>query len=278
VRIVPRERLGTILAAVPGVPRVVAGGNYATPWSALAVLDAAVAEYRLFMLNAQPGVPDRDGVVLESPFVGPGVRGRPGLRYFPCRLSLVPVLLGGALPPDVVLVQTSAPADGTISLGTEVNVLPAAIEAVRSRGGLVIAQLNRQVPYTYGDAVLTLDQIDYAIETEARPRYGATTPPRRPSRSSPGSRTRRSGTSCETPGASSDSSSRRPQERKVRGSLTCGRRVSRGGRAIPAWSRAGRRPGRPRRAGVRRRACRRGWPGSAARCACRRPESRSRYR
>lgn len=208
MRIVPRERLGTILAAVPGVPRVVAGGNYATPWSALAVLDAAVAEYRLFMLNAQPGVPDRDGVVLESPFVGPGVRGRPGLRYFPCRLSLVPVLLGGALPPDVVLVQTSAPADGTISLGTEVNVLPAAIEAVRSRGGLVIAQLNRQVPYTYGDAVLTLDQIDYAIETEARPRYGATTPPRRPSRSSPRSRTRRSGTSCETPGASSDSSSR----------------------------------------------------------------------
>jgi len=87
VRIVPRERLGTILAAVPGVPRVVAGGNYATPWSALAVLDAAVAEYRLFMLNAQPGVPDRDGVVLESPFVGPGVRGRPGLRYFPAAAS-----------------------------------------------------------------------------------------------------------------------------------------------------------------------------------------------
>jgi acyl-CoA hydrolase len=166
VRIVPQERLGTILSALPGPPRVVAGGNYATPWPALAALDAAVAEYRLFMLNAQPGVPDRDGVVLESPFVGPGMRGRPGLRYFPCRLSLVPVLLAGALPPDVVLIQASVPADGTISLGTEVNVLPAAIEAVRSRGGLVIAQLNRQVPYTYGDAVLTLDQIDYAIETD----------------------------------------------------------------------------------------------------------------
>src|SRR5579864_6261166 len=99
---------------MPGVPRVVAAGNYATPWSALAVLDAAVAENRLFMLNAQPGVPDRDGVILESPFVGPGMRGRPGLRYFPCRLSLVPVLLAGALPPDVVLIQASVPADGTI--------------------------------------------------------------------------------------------------------------------------------------------------------------------
>ena len=50
-----------MLAALPGVPRVVAGGNFATPWQALAVLDAAVATYRLFMLNAQAGVPDRDG-------------------------------------------------------------------------------------------------------------------------------------------------------------------------------------------------------------------------
>jgi acyl-CoA hydrolase len=66
----------------------------------------------------------------------------------------------------VVLVQTSVPADGTVSLGIEVNVLPAAIEAVRSCGGLVVAQLNRRVPYTYGDAVLALDQVDYAIETD----------------------------------------------------------------------------------------------------------------
>ena len=166
MQIVSEQRLGAVLAALPGVPRVVAGGNFATPWRALALLDAAVAEYRLFMLNAQPGVPDRDGVILESPFIGPGMRGRPGLRYYPCRLSLVPVLLAGALPPDAVLVQASVPADGTVSLGTEVNVLPAAIEAVRSRGGLVIAQLNRQVPYTYGDAVLPVDQIDYAIEAD----------------------------------------------------------------------------------------------------------------
>ena len=169
-----------MLGALPGVPRVVAGGNFATPWRALAVLDAAVAEYRLFMLNAQAGVPDRDGVILESPFVGPGMRGRAGLRYFPCRLSLVPVLLAGALPPDVVLVQTSVPADGSVSLGTEVNVLPAAIETVRSRGGLVIAQLNPQVPFTYGDCVLAVDDIDYAIETDVP----LPVPPERPPRDS----------------------------------------------------------------------------------------------
>jgi acyl-CoA hydrolase len=165
-----------VLGALPGTPRVVAGGNFATPWQALAVLDAAVAEYRLFMLNAQAGVPDRDGVALETPFVGPGMRGRDRLRYFPCRLSLVPVLLASALPPDVVLVHTSAPAGGTVSLGTEVNLLPAAIEAARARGGLVIAQLNPRMPYTHGDAVLDTGQIDYAIEADVM----LPSPPSRP--------------------------------------------------------------------------------------------------
>jgi acyl-CoA hydrolase len=66
----------------------------------------------------------------------------------------------------VVLVHTSTPVGGTVSLGTEVNILPAAIEAVRSRGGLVIAQLNPRMPYTYGDAVLAAGEIDYAIEAD----------------------------------------------------------------------------------------------------------------
>jgi acyl-CoA hydrolase len=167
MRVLSDGQLAIALGALPGTPRVVAGGNFATPRRALAVLDGAVARYRLFALNAQAGMPDREGVTLESPFVGPGMRGRGRLRYFPCRLSLVPALLASALPPDVVLVQTSVPSDGTVSLGTEVNVLPAAIEAVRARGGLVIAQLNPRVPYTYGDAELPCDVIDYAIEAEA---------------------------------------------------------------------------------------------------------------
>jgi hypothetical protein len=166
MRFVPQARLGAILGALPGIPRVVVGGNFATPWLALAIVDAAIAEYRLFALNAQAGMPDRDGVVLESPFLGPGMRGRERLRYYPGRLSLVPVLLADVLRPDVVLVQTSTPAGGTVSLGTEVNVLPAAIESVRSHGGVVIAQINPHVPYTYGDAVLAVDDIDYAIEAD----------------------------------------------------------------------------------------------------------------
>jgi acyl-CoA hydrolase len=167
VRTITESKLGAVLGGLPGTPRVVASGNFATPWQALAVLDAACATYRLFALNAQVGVPDRDGVTLESPFVGPGMRGASGLRYFPCRLSLVPSLLSQTLPPDVVLLHTSLPVDGTVSLGTEVNILPAAIEVARARGGLVVAQLNPHMPYTYGDAIVAVDDVDYAMEASA---------------------------------------------------------------------------------------------------------------
>ncbi|WP_030172164.1 acetyl-CoA hydrolase/transferase family protein [Spirillospora albida] len=166
MRTITETHLRAVLAGLPGRPRVVAGGNFAAPRRLLSILDETVPEYRLFMLNAQGDLPDRDGVVLETPFVGAGMRGRRNLRYFPSRLSLVPNLLKGSLPPDVVLVQTSRPVGPTVSLGIEVNVLPAAIEAVRARGGLVIAQLNPRMPYTFGDAVTAMDDIDYAIECD----------------------------------------------------------------------------------------------------------------
>lgn len=160
------EELGTVLSARPGVPRVVASGNFALPATALATLDAAIPEYRLYMLNAQVGLPNREGVTYETSFVGAGMRGSPRLEYYPCRLSLVPHLLKQTLPPDIVLLHTSLPSDGTISLGLEVNILPAAIEAVKARGGLVIAQANPLMPATYGDATLALDTVDYLVEVE----------------------------------------------------------------------------------------------------------------
>ncbi|MGW4640235.1 acetyl-CoA hydrolase/transferase family protein [Sphaerisporangium sp. NPDC004334] len=182
MRAISESRLASVLSGLPGTPRVVAGGNFSTPWRALSVLDAAVPEYRLFMLNAQAGVPDREGVTLESPFVGPGMRGRDNLRYFPARLSRVPDLLGQALPPDVVLLHTTPPVDGTLSLGTEVNILPAAIEQVRARGGVVVAQMNPRMPYTYGDAVLSLEEVDYAIEVDEPLASPAPRPPSQVSR------------------------------------------------------------------------------------------------
>ena len=89
---------------------------------------------RLHALNAQSDLPLHDGIVPETTFVGPGFRRHPRLSYVPCRLSMVPRLFHGPLAPDVVVVHTTTPRNGLVSLGLEVNVLPAAIEAARARG------------------------------------------------------------------------------------------------------------------------------------------------
>ena len=166
MRMISPEALRTLVGALPGTPRLVASGNFAGPRVLLEAVDAGLAAYRLFVLNAQKGIPTRDGVTLETPFVGPGMRGQPALAYVPSRLSLVPLLFTTTMRPDVVLLHTSAPRDGTVSLGTEVNVLPAAVEAVRAHGGLVVAQLNPRMPYTFGDGQLALDDVDYAVEVD----------------------------------------------------------------------------------------------------------------
>ena len=158
--------LSSGLAALPANPRVVVSGNHATPWHTLRLLDEALPAYRLWALNGQPGLPDRDGVVLETSFVGPGVRRSPRLSYVPSRLSLVPTMFASVMPPDVVLLHTTPPRGGRVSLGIEVNVLPAAVEAVRRRGGLVVAQVNRNLPWTYGDAELDLAMVDVLVEAD----------------------------------------------------------------------------------------------------------------
>ena len=166
MRLVTVEQLSKILEALPANPRVVASGNFATPKTLLGILDKSVPEFTLNMLGAQVGIPDREGVNYETAFVGPGMRRSPRLHYIPCRLSLVPVLFRDHYRPDVVLLHTSARRHDTVSLGTEVNVLPAAIEAARERGGLVIAQANPNMPYTYGDAQIYENEIDYLVEVD----------------------------------------------------------------------------------------------------------------
>jgi acyl-CoA hydrolase len=148
------------------VPRVVVSGNFATPWELVGLMNAALGQCRVFVLNAQPGWPRRAGLVTETPFVGPGSRDDPLLDYLPMRLSLVPRLFNSIRPPDVVLIHTSVPRAGKVSLGIEVNLLPAAIEQVRRRHGLVIAQMNPRMPYTHGDAEIDLEDIDLAFEVD----------------------------------------------------------------------------------------------------------------
>ena len=164
MRTVSLEQLAAAISQTPGTPRVVMSGNASVPWAALKVVDEALEEYTLHLLNAPPGLPDRPGVTAETTFVGPGMRRHPHLSYVPSRLSLVPVLLRRVIPADLVVVHCAPPRDGQLSLGLEVNVLPAAIAGCRSRSGTVVAVVNDRMPYTYGDAQVPVEQVDLAVE------------------------------------------------------------------------------------------------------------------
>ena len=107
MRTISTTELASLVAGLPENPRVVVSGNFATPHVLVTAFDAAVPTYRLHALNAQPGLPQREGVTLETSFVGPGMRKSPHLVYIPSRLSLVPRLFGATCPPDVVIVHTS---------------------------------------------------------------------------------------------------------------------------------------------------------------------------
>ena len=81
-------------------------------------------------------------------------------RYFDTSTLFRP---GGPLPVDVALVQVSPPGpDGRFSLGVSVG---AVIDAVRT-APLVIAQVNREMPYTFGAGELDRSEIDYLVEID----------------------------------------------------------------------------------------------------------------
>ncbi|WP_199698504.1 acetyl-CoA hydrolase/transferase family protein [Deinococcus cavernae] len=151
---------------LPDDARVIMSGNQAVPWRLLHLLDETLPTYRLSGLNAPQGLPRRDGVTYETSFVGAGMRGSARLVYIPARLSMVPILFGTTRKPEVLLIHTSTPRNGKVSLGVEVNILPAAIEACRKGGGLIIAQMNRQMPYTFGDGEYDTDIFDAMLEVD----------------------------------------------------------------------------------------------------------------
>ncbi len=160
------EVVARIRALGGSEPRVVISGNAATPTTLIRALTEALESCRVFQLNAQHDFSDRPSFVCETPFVGPGMRHDPALDYLPMRLSLVPRLFDTVRRPDAVLLHTSLPRDGKVSLGIEVNVLPAAIEQARAGGGLVLAQANPHMPYTFGAGEISLESLDGFIEVD----------------------------------------------------------------------------------------------------------------
>jgi len=86
------------------------------------------------------------------------------IDYIPSYLSQIPKLFASRrIGLDVALVQVSPPDRfGFCSLGVSVDITKAGMEAAH----LVIAQVNPQVPFTWGDSIVHLDEIDYIVEHE----------------------------------------------------------------------------------------------------------------
>lgn len=104
---------------------------------------------------------------LDSFFVGGNVRKatQTGLAdYIPCSLSdTARIIREGFQPVDGVFLTVSEPdGDGYVSLGTSVDCTLAAIEQAR----YVIAQVNRNMPFCYGDARIPMSKITAFVRND----------------------------------------------------------------------------------------------------------------
>lgn len=85
--------------------------------------------------------------------------------YTPVHLSDIPGLFNsGRMPIDVALIQVSPPdLRGRVSLGISVDIVKSAAE----NASQVIALVNEQMPYTYGDSLLNINDLDVLVPTNA---------------------------------------------------------------------------------------------------------------
>lgn len=82
--------------------------------------------------------------------------------YIPTFLSEIPMLFRkGIIKIDVAMIHVSPPdVHGYCSLGVSVDVTPAVLETA----GMVIAQVNPNMPRTHGAGFIHIDEIDYLVE------------------------------------------------------------------------------------------------------------------
>lgn len=86
--------------------------------------------------------------------------------YHPVHLSDLPRMIRDRFKPTVALITVSGPdRGGRYSLGTTVEGVLAAIEAVIKSGGVVIAENNRQMPFVLGTTIPD-SYINYLIDTD----------------------------------------------------------------------------------------------------------------
>ncbi len=104
---------------------------------------------------------------INSFFIADNVRGiiQEGLGdYTPIFLSDIPALFStGQHPIDAALIQVSPPdSHGMCSLGVSVDIVKSAAENAR----MVIAEVNPNMPYTHGDSLLHVHDIDILVPVD----------------------------------------------------------------------------------------------------------------
>jgi len=85
-------------------------------------------------------------------------------EYIPCRYSEIPELfLKGLIPLDVALISISPPnARGNCSFGVSSDFTTAMAKTAKT----VIAEINHQMPWVFGDNLIKMHEIDYILETD----------------------------------------------------------------------------------------------------------------
>lgn len=106
----------------------------------------------------------RDSFHVESFFVSNSVRRWIAEGYgtvVPCFLGEVPSLFRrGICPVDVALINCSMPdKDGYVSFGVSADLATSAVECAHT----VIAQINPNMPFSFGDPVIHLSKLDAAV-------------------------------------------------------------------------------------------------------------------
>ncbi len=109
----------------------------------------------------------RNSFHLNSFFLGGNVRNAVEEGhgdYIPIFLSEIHQLFDRKiLPINVALIQVSPPdKNGLCSLGTSVDITLPAIK----QADLVIAEVNPNVPRTFGDSIISVNQIDFAVDVD----------------------------------------------------------------------------------------------------------------
>jgi acyl-CoA hydrolase len=157
-------------------------GAAATPTPLLDALaaDGSLDDITLYHLHLDgvlaPMAPEHAGRICSvSLFTGPGCRvavseGR--ADYLPVFLSDIPGLFRErTLPLDAALVQLSPPDEhGYCTLGTSLDVARAAVDAA----GVVLAEINLQMPRTHGESAVPFSQVAaFCLTDRPLPEHGS---------------------------------------------------------------------------------------------------------